>query len=372
MRTIFFLLQKEFLQIFRNKAMLPMIFVVPIVQLLVLTYAVSYEMKQIRVQVVDQDMSSTSKRFISKLDGSSFYTVNGYSTSTKEAENALVRNDADLLVVIPANFEKNLVKENKSGIQLIINAINANVAGLTNAYTYSVLVDFNKEVIQDIFSISTRNNLSAININYSYWYNQEMDYKIFMAPGILVMLVTTIGLFLSGMNIVREKEIGTIEQLNVTPIKKYQFVIGKLSPFLIIALAELAIGIVISKLLFHIPINGSLLLVFAFATIYLIVLLSMGLIVSTITKTQQQAMLFTWFFLVVFILMSGLFTSIESMPRWAQIVDYFNPLTYFIRVIRLVMLKGSGFEAVKDQFIIMGSYAIAILSIAVLRYRKTV
>ena len=199
-----------------------------------------------------------------------------------------------------------------------------------------------------------------------------MDYKIFMAPGILVMLVTTIGLFLSGMNIVREKEIGTIEQLNVTPIKKYQFVIGKLSPFLIIALGELAIGIVISKLLFHIPINGSLFLVFAFAAIYLVVLLSMGLIVSTITKTQQQAMLFTWFFLVVFILMSGLFTSIESMPRWAQIVDYFNPLTYFIRVIRLVMLKGSSFEAVKDQFLIMFVYAISILSIAVWRYRKTV
>ena len=151
MRTILYLLQKEFLQIFRNKAMLPMIFVIPVVQLLVLTYAVSYEIKQIRVQVVDQDLSSTSKKFISKLDGSSFYTVNGYSASTKEAETYLIKNEADLLVVIPENFEKMLVREGKSGMQLIINAINANVAGLTNAYTYSVLVDFNKEILQDIF-----------------------------------------------------------------------------------------------------------------------------------------------------------------------------------------------------------------------------
>jgi len=174
------------------------------------------------------------------------------------------------------------------------------------------------------------------------------------------------------MNIVREKELGTIEQINVTPIKKYQFIIGKLAPFLIIGLFELAFGLGIAKALFNIPINGSLLLVFAFAVIYLVVLLAMGLIVSTVTSTQQQSMLFTWFFLVIFILMSGLFTPIENMPDLAQKADYLNPVTYFIRVIRLVLIKGSGFGAVKDQFMIMGGYAVAIVSVAVWRYKKTV
>jgi ABC-2 type transport system permease protein len=191
-----------------------------------------------------------------------------------------------------------------------------------------------------------------------------------MVPGILIVLVTMIGAFLSAMNVVREKEIGTIEQLNVTPIRKYQFIIGKLLPFLVIALFELAFGLVIARVLFDIPMLGSLPLIFALATVYMLVVLGIGLLISTFTDTQQQAMFLAWFFMVVFILMSGLFTPIESMPPWAQELTRLNPVAYFIKIMRRVLLKGAGYESVVNEFVALVLYAIIVLSLAVRQYRK--
>ena len=193
-----------------------------------------------------------------------------------------------------------------------------------------------------------------------------------MVPGILVLLITVISLFLSGMNLVREKEIGTIEQINVTPIKKHQFIIGKLVPFWIIALFELAFGLVLGKLMFHIPIEGNLFLVFGVASLYLLVVLGIGLFISTITENQLQSMFFSFFFALVFILMSGLFTSVESMPDWGQFINKLNPIAYFIRVIRMILLKGSGIKDILYEIGALTFYAISILSLAVWRYRKTV
>jgi ABC-2 type transport system permease protein len=172
------------------------------------------------------------------------------------------------------------------------------------------------------------------------------------------------------MNIVREKEIGTIEQINVTPIRKIQFIAGKLIPFWIIALFELAFGLSIGKLLFNIPMEGNLALIFLSASVYLFVILSFGLLVSTVTNTQQQAMLVSFFFMVVFILMSGLFTSVESMPQWAQTLDRLNPVMYFIRIMRMVLLKGSGFSDISPHFWSLVAYAVVIVSLAIRRYRK--
>jgi ABC-2 type transport system permease protein len=191
-----------------------------------------------------------------------------------------------------------------------------------------------------------------------------------MVPGILVILVTIIALLLGGMNIVREKEIGTIEQINVTPIRKIQFITGKLLPFWIIALFELAFGLSLGKLLFNIPVEGSLWLIFASASVYLFVILGFGLLISTISNTQQQAMLVSFFFMVVFILMSGLFTSVESMPVWAQELNRINPVAYFIRIMRMVMLKGSSFRDISESFFSLAVYAFVIISLAISRYRK--
>ena len=370
MRTLLFIIQKEFLQIFRNKGMLPIIFVVPIVQLLILVNAATFEMKNIKVSVVDLDLSTSSRKLISKYEGSPFYQVIQSTFSYEQAMDLMQKGKVDVIIRIPNGFEKGLVKENRSKVQFVINAINQAVAGLSSAYCSSILIDFNRELLQDWLSPAQMAGLKNIQTDYSYWYNPKLNYKTYMVPGILVLLVTIIGLLLSGMNIVREKEIGTIEQINVTPIRKIQFIAGKLAPFWIIALFELAFGLSIGKLLFDIPMVGNLWLIFLSGGIYLFVILSVGLLVSTVTHTQQQAMLVSFFFMVVFILMSGLFTSIESMPVWAQKIDRLNPLMYFIRIMRMVLLKGSTFTDISRDLYSLGIFAVIMSSLAVMRYRK--
>ena len=191
-----------------------------------------------------------------------------------------------------------------------------------------------------------------------------------MVPGILVLLVTMLTLFLSSMNIVREKEIGTLEQINVTPIKKHQFIIGKLFPFWVLGLFILSIGLTIAKLIFNIPILGNIGLIYLFTSVYLFVILGIGLIISNFTETQQQAMFIAWFFTVIFILMSGLFTPIESMPQWAQNITLFNPIRYFVEIVRMVLLKGATFSDISFQFLVIASYAVILNGIAVWTYKK--
>jgi len=370
MRTILFIIQKEFIQVFRNKMMMPIIFVVPIVQLIILVHAATFEMKDIRMSVIDLDMSHSSHQMISKFQGSPFFRVTHTSYSYSQAANEMQKGNVDVILQVPLGFEKNLVKENKSKIQLVINSINGASAGLISAYSLMILMDYNRELIVEWMSPASMSAVMNINISPLYWYNPELNYKTYMVPGILVLLVTIISLLLSGMNIVREKEIGTIEQINVTPIRKIQFITGKLMPFWIIALFELSFGLTVGKLLFNIPIIGSLWLIFLSAGIYIFVILGFGLLISTLTNTQQQSMLVSFFFMVIFILMSGLFTSIESMPGWAQQLDKLNPIAYFIRIMRMVMLKGSSFRDIRESLYSLVVYAFGIISIAIWRYRK--
>jgi len=372
MRTILYLIQKEFIQIFRDKTMLPVIFIVPIVQLIVLVYAATFEMKHIEMVVVDNDLSTVSRKLISKIDGSPFFYVNNATFNIDEAENQITSDKADIILYIPAGFEKSLFKENYSTLQLQINAINATAAGLTNAYASNVIADFNKNIIAENINYIKVVPQKSLNINYSFWYNPELNYKIYMLPGILVILITLIGMFLTALNIVREKEMGTIEQINVTPIVKYQFIFGKLFPFWVIAMFELAFGLTIGKILFNIPMEGSLLLLFGFATVYLTVALGLGLFFSTLANSQQQVMFISFFFMLTFILMSGIFTPTESMPEWAHYFNIINPFAYFMRVIRMVLLKGSGFWDISKEIISLLIYGTIILSLAVWRYRKTV
>lgn len=350
--------------------MLPIIFVLPLIQLLILVNAATFEMKSIRVSVVDLDLSTSSRKLISKYEGSPFYKIVQTTFSYNEAMDLMQQSKVDVIIRIPDGFERQLVKENQGKVQFTMNAINQAVAGLSSGYCTSILIDFNRELLQDWLNPSQMAGLKYIQTDYSYWYNPKLNYKTYMVPGILVLLVTIIGLLLSGMNIVREKEIGTIEQINVTPIRKIQFIVGKLTPFWIIALFELAFGLFLGKLLFDIPLVGNLWLIFLSGGVYLFVILATGLLVSTITNTQQQAMLVSFFFMVVFILMSGLFTSIESMPNWAQQIDRLNPLMYFIRIMRMVLLKGSTFADISPHFYSLVVFAIVMVSLAIWRYRK--
>lgn len=372
MRRILFIIQKEFIQIFRDRTMLPIIFVVPVIQLIVLVNAATQEMKSIDMVVVDYDLSATSRRLTSQFEGSPFFNIKKATLSMAEAEDAIKADQADVALIFPKQFEHDLFHEGKAALQLQINAINASVAGLSNAYAHYVIAAFNQNILIENINHLTPSKHYTIGVSYSYWYNPELNYKFYMLPGILVILVTIIGMFLTALNIVKEKEMGTIEQINVTPIAKYQFIIGKLFPFWLIALFELAFGLLIGRLLFHVPMEGSLGLLFGFTAVYLVVALGLGLLLSTFSDSQQQVMFLMFFFMLTFVLLSGIFTPAESMPMWAQRLNIINPYAYFMRVIRMIMLKGSGFWDIARDFFSLVVYAAIILSLAVWRYRKTI
>jgi ABC-2 type transport system permease protein len=374
MRVLFYMLQKEFKQIFRNKAMIPIIFIAPMVQLLILSNAMTYEIHNLKIYFNDFDYSTLSNRFKNKFSQTDYFLTVGESTNRGKAEEVLEKNNADIICEIPFEFAKDLRTTGNTKLYLKVNAIDGMKAGVAINYAQNIIQEFTKEIGEEIMISANPEILvvmpKQIKIAYSNWYNEKLDYQTYMVPGLLVLLVTIIGGFLSSMNVVREKELGTIEQINVTPIKKHEFIIGKLLPFWLLGLLIFTIGLIFSKIIFHVPIVGSLLILYSFTAVFLLAILGSGLFISTITDTQQQAMFISWFFLVVFILMSGLFTAIENMPLWAQKLTLLNPLRYFMEVIRMVMLKGSSLNEVKTHFYIMTGFAVLINAIAVWRYRK--
>ncbi len=372
MRTILFLVRKEFLQVFRNKGMLPIIFVMPVIQLMVLSFAADFEIRNLKYYWIDKDQSEASRLLRNKLDASGYFILSGTSMNTEDANLALEDGVTDLVFEIPADFERDLIRESRSSIQLNVNAIDGSKAGLGTFYANQIVQDLAQELRTEYLSRLKFEpvKFQQINTTYSFWFNESLNYKTFMVPGILVMLVTMIGAFISAMNIVREREVGTIEQLNVTPIKKHQFIIGKLLPLWVIGLFEFTIGLIVARIVFGITSEGSLMVLYTFASIYIVMVLGLGMFISTFTETQQQAMFISWFFLVIFLLMGGLFTAIENMPQWAQTITLFNPVRYFIEVVRLVMLKGAGFWDIRSQFLVIASYAFVINSLAVWNYKK--
>ncbi|GAA5522991.1 putative multidrug ABC transporter permease YbhR [Fodinibius salicampi] len=352
--------------------MLPIIFLMPIIQLVVLSFAATYELKEVDMHLVDFDQSDVSRQLVTKLQASGYFNLKSHSQDIDHGIREIQKNEVQLALVIPPHFKKDLKSGKSSSIQMNIDAVDGATAGLIQGYGRSIIQDFNAEIQPDITDIQPSGLASqGIEIIPASWYNPNLDYIKYMVPGILVVLVSMIGMFLSGMNIVREREIGTIEQLNVTPIKRYQFITGKLLPFWIIALFELGIGLFIAYYGFNIPFVGSVLLLFGIAAIFMLVVQGIGLFISTITDTQQQAMFIAWFLMVVFILMGGLFTPIESMPVWAQELSMFNPVAHFIKIMRMVLLKGAGWTEVQHLTGLLTLMAVIILPAAIFRYQKS-
>ncbi len=371
MRVLYTLLTKEFKQIFRNKFMLPVIFVVPLVQMILLTYAASLEMKGIKLAVVDQDYSTASRLLVSKFSGSPFFEIGLQTSDYNEAVRLLMKDKVDVILHMHHDFEKRLYTEQTTDLQLVVNAINATEAGLVNAYCTQIITGYNSQIRADWFGLNDSGQIASLEIIPRLWYNPLLDYKIYMFSGILVIIVTLIGMMLTALNLVREKEMGTTEQINVTPIRKYQFIVAKLLPFWVIGIFEMAFGLLLGHLLFGLPTVGNLGLLFIFTSLYLFVVLGIGLFLSTISNTQQQMMFIAFFFMVTFILMSGVFTPAESMPSWAQHANRLNPMAYFMRVIRMILLKGSRFHDIGREFYSLCIYAIVMLTLAVVNYRKT-
>jgi ABC-2 type transport system permease protein len=371
MRTILYLIRKEFLQIFRNKFISRAIFAVPIVQMLILVPAVTFEIKNIRLCIIDNDQTSESRGLITKLEGSTFFKVTYSTFSENEANNLLLNNKCNLVLNIPSGFGRDLVTGKPVKLMTSVNAINASTAQLSWAYLNGVIRDYNMSLLNENIVQMPVVQAPRIVVTSRYWFNETLNYKYYMLPGILGILVTAIGFLLAGLNMVREKEIGTIEQINVTPVRKYQFIIAKMVPFFIIGLIDLAAGLLIGKIAFNIPFIGSISLLFMCSAIFMVAVLGLALFISTFSYTQQQYMFIAFFCMIIFILMSGIFTPYESMPRWAQDFNLINPVAYLMRINRMVMLKGSTIHDISREIYSLIIIAICFTSFAVRRYRKT-
>jgi ABC-2 type transport system permease protein len=363
MRTLMFMLRKEFLQIFRDRFMVMMIFVMPIVQLLILANAATFEVKAARLYVVDRDHSSASRDLVNRLRASGRFLVSDASGSMDRANEAMLSRRVDAIVGIPADFERDLVRTHAAHVQLVFNAEDGAAAGVTRSYAAQIIAAYAGELGSTIGELPSVG--PAIDLRTRGWYNPELHYRDFMVPGILVQLVTVVGTLLTAMNIVREKELGTLDQLSVTPLRQGIFIAAKLIPLWVLALAELSLGLLVARFVFHVPMRGSMPLVFVSAGIYLVAGLGVGLFVSTLAATQQQAMFVTFFIIMIYLLMSGLFTPIRSMPPWAQMVAQLNPVKHFIGLMRAVMLKGATVADVIRPIGALVAFGAVVLALAV-------
>lgn len=370
MTIIWTLIRKEFSQFFRDSSNIRMLLVMPVIQLIVLPLVADYEVKNVRLCIVDQDHSTYTFRLIEKLRANHHFIIQSAVPHFGDALKKLDKDEADVVLVIPENFEQSITLDQEPSLSACINAVNGQRASVGGQYLLQVLQDFNMELRLQWIQFPRFKPVPLLKVEYSYWFNPEMNYQHFMVPGILVILVTMVGFILSALNLVKEKEMGTIEQINVSPIKKYQFILGKLVPFWIFSQIVLSIGLLIAFVIYGIVPSGSIGLIYLFSSVYLMAILGAGLLVSTFTETQQQTMLIAFFFMMVCILLSGLYTPIESMPSWAQQFNYINPVAYFVKIMRMIIMKGSSFSDILPSLLSVAVMAIFLIAWAIRSYRK--
>ncbi len=293
-----------------------------------------------------------------------------------QADDEMLHGRADLIIRVPSGFERDLVRTGSAPLQMIMNAEDGAAASVAQSYATQILSRYSSELGTELHpalvpAAPAGAPAGPIDIETRGWYNPELNYKYYIIPGILVTLVTVIGTLTTAMNIAREKEIGTLDQLNVTPVLRSQLIASKVIPTWIIGLCELAIGLVLAVVLFHVPVHGSIPLIFAVAAVYLFAALGIGLFISTLVETQQQALFVTYFVMMVYLFMSGLFTPVRSMPTWTQWLAQLNPVKHFIVIMREVLLKGAGPADILTPFLVLVLYAVLIFSLAVRQYSKT-
>ena len=372
MRRILFLAQAEVLHVIRDRATLAQVLIFPIVQLLILSNAATFAIRDTPTYVVDLDRTSVSRGLVERLTASGHFRILGASASPDLADEALLAGRVTMAVIIPHDFERSLVRTGRAAVELSLNAEKGSAAGIVNAYASRILASYSSELATR-FHLNGRTAGTAaprIDAGVRSWYNPTLNYQHYMVPAILVALVTLIGTLLTAQNIAREKELGTLEQLNVTPITRGQFIAAKLLPFWVLGLLELGLGLLVGVGVFGVPMRGSLVLLFGVAAVYLAVALGIGLWISTLVETQQQAMFVTFFIMNVYLLMSGLFTPIDSMAPWVLVVSQLNPVRHFVTISRAVLVKGAGLAEVARPLLILTAYGAVMLVLAVRQYSK--
>ena len=379
MRRILILAWTEVLHVVRDRATLVQVLLIPFVQLLVLSNAATFEIRDTPLYVVDQDHTTASRGLVTRFAASGNFTIAGASPSPELANERLLAGDVTMVLTIPHDFERDLVRTRAGAVQLVVNAEKGMAAGIVQYYASRILTLYAAELAPGLGRGSAaaagaesgpRRGTPRIDVRTRAWYNPTLDYRHYMVPGILVALVTLIGTLLTAQNIAREKELGTLEQLNVTPISRGQFIAGKLLPFWVLGMFELAVGLVLGRVVFGVPVLGSPYLLLGVSAVYLVAALGIGLWISTIVETQQQAMFVTFFIMMIYLLMSGLFTPIDSMPRWVQIAAELNPVRHFVAISRAVLVKGATLRDIQRPFLILAVFAGVVFTLAARQYSK--
>ena len=365
-----YLIEKEFKQIRRNGFIPRMIIGLPIVALIIYPFAANFEVKNIALSVVDHDKSSYSQELIQKVQASGYFIITDVSETYDEALESIENDHTDVVLEIPSNFQSKLIKEEEASIMVSANAVNGNKGGLGSAYLTRVINDYNIQVRTELTSGGFKRLSPRLEIVPLFRYNPTLKYEVYMVPALMVMVLAMICGFMPALNIVGEKESGTIEQINVTPIKKSVFILSKLIPYWIIGYFVLTVAMLIAWLFWGLKPEGSVMTIYFFATLFVVAFSGFGLVISNYAVTVQQAMFIMFFFVLTFIFLSGLYTPVENMPPWAQMISNISPLKYIIQVLRLVYLKGSTIAELKDQLIALVSFALFFYSWAILSYKK--
>ena len=371
MHRILYLIQKEFRQILRQRAYLGLIFIMPFIQIVLLGFAITTDVKNVPITIIDEDHSSMSRRMIDAFSVTESFNFQGVSQSSTQAKEAMKRGVVKLIIHIPADFEKNLKNNEHPQLQAIVDGVDGNTAGIALAYVNQIAVKLQKEWFnqtelrpEELMAV----HLTEVETRMAY--NSTLESVNNIVPGILAVLLMAVTAFLTGMSIVREKEIGTLEQLMVTPIKNIELVLGKVLPMLVVAFLLFNVGVLGAGFIFGLWMIGNLFSLYLMLIFFCLSTLGLGIFASTMAKTQQQAMFIAWFFMVFAILLSGFFIPIENMPNFIQLLTYLNPVRYFMVVIREIYLKGTEIQYLWKEGLAMLIFGLVTFISASLRFQK--
>jgi ABC-2 type transport system permease protein len=373
MKSILEFIKKEFLQFKRDPRMFALILIAPVIQLTFLGFAANLDVKLVRTIVFDQDKSVTSKDFVERFTSSGYFRIEKYVNNYDEITKEIDRGDIILALVIPNDFEKNIHNRRTASVQALFNGSDGNTAGIVAGYSQNIISTYSQNLVLNFLNRSGQklSSVPVISPETRVWYNPELKTRNFLVPGIFGLLLSLVTLILTSLAIVKEKEIGTMEQLIVTPLKPYQIIIGKLVPFVILSFVAVLIILASMYFIFTIPVKGDLWFLFLSSFFYILSTLGLGLFVSTISKTQQQAMMLSIFAVMMpMIFLSGFAFPIENMPQSIQYISYIVPLRYFNDIIRGVILKGLGFSDLWFNTVLLFLMGATILFLSSLRFKS--
>ncbi len=365
------LIQKEFAQFFKDKKLLPLVFVAPVLQLIFLGYAASLDVKNIAFVLCDLDKSSESRRFTESFTNSGYFTMEYSTEDYSDVQHYLDNSMAGMALVIPPNFGEKIIRKEPVDVQVLFDGSEGNSTAIASSYAMQIINRFSQQIL--VTGAGDIRRLGGVSSETRAWYNPTMISRMFMVPGVLVLLLLVTTTVLTAMAIVKEKEIGTLEQLLVTPLRPVELIIGKLIPFTLIGLLVVSVALLVMVFGFSIQIRGSIVLLYILTVEFLLSSLGLGLFVSTTTKTQQQAMMVGLFFVLLpMMYLSGFVFPVENMPPVLQWVSALIPMKYYLIIIRSIVLKGVGLSELWFEALVLLVMGIVILTASVLRFREKV